>query len=54
MDDIAESSQDLERSKIEVQLKLFDENMAYQREKDRCLYENVVAANENARFSIQK
>ena len=54
MQDIAESSRDLERSKIEVQLKLFSEKMSYQREKDRRLYENAVIANENARLSILK
>lgn len=54
MQDIAESSQALERSKIEVQLKLFTEQMSYQREKDRRLYENAVTANENARLAILK
>ena len=54
MQDIAESSRDLERSKIEVQLQLFSEQMAYQRKKDRRLYENVVLANENACLSILK
>ena len=54
MQDITESSRDLERSKIDVQLKLFSEKMQYQREKDRRIYENAVAANENARLSILK
>lgn len=54
MEDIAESSRALERSKIDVQLKLFSEQMAYQREKDRRLYDNAVAANETARLSIIK
>ena len=54
MQDIAESSRALERSKIDVQLQLFTEQMAYQREKDRRLYENGVAANENARLAIIK
>ena len=54
MQDIAESSRDLECSKIDVQLKLFSEQMLYQREKDRQLYENALAANENARLSILK
>jgi hypothetical protein len=48
MHDMAAASRDLERSKIEVQLKLFAEQMAYQRENDRCLYENAVIANKNA------
>ena len=54
MQDIAESSRELERSKIEVQLKLFSEQMEYQREKDWRIYENALAANENARLSILK
>ena len=54
MQDIAESSRDLERSKIDVQLKLFSEQMLNQREKDKRLYENALAANENARLSILK
>jgi hypothetical protein len=37
MQDIADASRELERSKIEVQLKLFGEQMAYQHEKDRRL-----------------
>lgn len=54
MQDIAEASRELERSKIEVQLKIFSEQMAYQREKDRRLYENATVANDNARLSILK
>ena len=54
MQDIADSSQALERSKIEVQLQLFSEQMAYQCEKDRHLYENAMQANENARLSFIK
>jgi hypothetical protein len=54
MRDMAAASWDLERSKIEVQLKLFAEQMAYQRKKDRRLYENAVIANENAHLAIQK
>jgi hypothetical protein len=54
MREMAESSRELERSKIEVQLKLFIEQMLYQRERDRRLYENSVIVNENARLAIQK
>ena len=54
MQEIAESSRALERSKIDVQLQLFTEQMAYQREKDRRLYENAVQANENAWLLIMK
>ena len=39
---------------MEVQLKLFSEQMEYQREKDRRTYENASAANENARLAILK
>ena len=54
MQDIADASRDLERSKIEVQLKLFSEKMSYQREKDRRLYTNAAIANDNTRLSILK
>lgn len=54
MQDIAQSSRELERSKIDVQLRLFSEQMQYQREKDMRLYENALAANDNARLSIVK
>lgn len=54
MQEIADSSRDLERSKIDVQLKLFTEQMSYQREKDRKMYENAAIANENARLAILK
>jgi hypothetical protein len=48
MRDMAAASRDLEKNKIDVQLKLFLEQMEYQREKDRRLYETSVIANENA------
>jgi hypothetical protein len=51
---MAEASRELERSKIEVQLKVFSEQMDYQREKDRRLYENSRIAQENARLAIMK
>ena len=54
MHDIAESSKALEQSKIEVQLKIFTEQMLYQREKDLRMYYQAKAANENAHLSIQK
>jgi hypothetical protein len=54
MRDMAEASSELERSKIEVQLKLFTEQMAYQWEKDRHLYENATIANKNALLAIMK
>jgi hypothetical protein len=54
MRDMVAASQELERSKIEVQLKLFSKQMEYQREKDRRLYESSLMANENARLAILK
>jgi hypothetical protein len=54
MRDMATASRELERSKIDVQLKLFSEQMEYQREKDRRLYKNSLIANENARLAIIK
>ena len=54
MRDMAKSNHELERNKIEIQLKLFTEQMAYQREKDRRLYENIVIANENTHLAILK
>ena len=49
---MAEASRDLEKSKIEVQMKFVAEQMDYAREKDSCLYENSLIANENARLAI--
>lgn len=54
MEETANARRELERSKIEVQLKLFTEQMEYQREKDRRMYENASIANENARLAIVK
>lgn len=54
MQEIASANREMERSKIEVQLKIFSEQMEYQREKDRRMYENAALANENARLAILK
>jgi len=54
MREMADASRDLERSKIDMQLKLFSEQMQYQREKDRRLHESSCIANENARLAIEK
>lgn len=54
MQEIADASREVERSKMEVQLRLFTEQMAYQREKDQRMYENAIVANENARLAILK
>jgi hypothetical protein len=51
---MADASHELERRNIDVQLKLFAEQMEYQREKDRRLYESSRIAQENARLSIIK
>ena len=48
------ASRDLEKSKIEVQLKLFAEQMDYACEKDCRLYGKFVIANENAHLAILK
>lgn len=54
MQEIADATFELEKSKIDVQLKLFSEQMEYQREKDRRIYESSILANENARLAILK
>ena len=54
MREMAEAGHDIERSKIEVQLKLFTEKMQYQCEKDLKLHETSCIANENARLAILK
>ena len=52
MQEIARANRDIERSKIEVQLKLFLEQMEYQREKDQRMNENAQMANKKVRLSI--
>jgi hypothetical protein len=51
---MAEASREVEHRKIDVQLKLFAEQMDYQCEKDWRLYESSRIAQENARLSIIK
>jgi hypothetical protein len=51
---MADASRELERGKIDVQLKLFAEQMEYQREKDHKLYESSRITQENAHLSIIK
>jgi len=53
MCDIATAGRDLERSKIEVQLK-FIKQMEYQRERDWQLHDSVCATNNNIRLAIHK
>ena len=54
MREMAKASRDLEQSKIEVQLKLFSEQMEYKHEKDRRLHKSSCIANENAKLAIEK
>ena len=54
LQEMTEVSRELEQNKIEVQLKLFTEQMAYQRKKDPRLYVSALIANENARLVILK
>lgn len=51
---VAEVGRELERSKIQVQLNLFEKQMEYNRECDRRLHENAAVVNENAKLAIQK
>ena len=54
MKQMAKESQELEKSKIEVQTRLFDQQMQYQIERDMRLQENARLANENAKLAIEK
>ena len=51
---VAEAGRELECSKIQVQLNLFDKQMEYNHERDYRLHENVAIVNENAKLTIQK
>lgn len=54
MREIAESTRDMERAKIDVQFKLFTEQMQYYRDRDMSLNDNAREVNENAKLAIQK
>lgn len=54
MQEIADASRELERSKIKVQFKVFTKQMAYKLEKDPRMYKNAAIANDNARLAIIK
>jgi len=54
MQDIVDATLKLEKSKIDVQLKLFSEQMEYQREKDCHIYKSNMLVNENVRLAILK
>ena len=47
-------TKETESNKLEIQLKLFSEQMTYQRERDIRVYEQSLLAAENARFAILK
>ena len=46
LEKIANTTREVEANKLEVQLRLFTENMGYQRESDQRLYEQGVVAKE--------
>jgi hypothetical protein len=52
--EMREVSKTIEKEKLEVQLRLFTEQMSFLREKDTRLNENAKAAQENARLAIEK
>lgn len=54
MKEISNASLEVERSKVQMQFKHFDEQMAYQRERDFRLHETVLVAQENARLFVLK
>jgi hypothetical protein len=51
---MTEASKETERNKLEVQVRLFTKQMAYQHEKERRLYEQGLIAAEKARLAIAK
>jgi hypothetical protein len=51
---MATMTKEAEANKLEVQLKLFSEQMTYQRERDMRIYEQSLLAAENARLAILK
>jgi hypothetical protein len=54
MKGMASMTKEAESNKLEVQLKLFSEQMTYQRERDMRVYEQSLLAAENARLAILK
>jgi hypothetical protein len=54
MRNMTEASKETERNKLEVQVRLFTKQMAYQHEKERRLYEQGLIAAEKARLAIAK
>ena len=54
MKELASVTKETESNKLEVQLRLFSEQMAYQRERDMRIYEQSLLAADNARLAILK
>ena len=54
MRELASVTKETESNKLEVQLRLFSEQMAYQRERDMRVYEQSLLAADNARLAILK
>ena len=54
MKEMASVTKETESNKLEVQLRLFSEQMAYQRERDMRIYEQSLLAADNARLAILK
>ena len=54
MREMASVTKETESNKLEVQLRLFSEQMAYQRERDMRVYEQSLLAADNARLAILK
>ena len=52
--EMASVTKETESNKLEVQLRLFSEQMAYQRERDMRIYEQSLLAADNARLAILK
>jgi len=50
---IADARLEVERSKMDVQMKLFTEQMQYRRDRDQRMLENARLANENRKLAIQ-
>lgn len=51
---LADQMKDIAVARRELSMKQFSEQLEYQRERDRRLYENARLSNENAKLSIQK
>lgn len=54
MNQMADASRELENEKIEFQLKLFAEQLDYQRKRSMILQQTTRIANDNVRLAIDK